>query len=112
MKTFKKELENYIVDKFKLNGANTTIYTLAAALDPRYKFLEFIDEDLRKKVYESLAEMVEKSNDKIDDEPVAKHPKKTTEDDFFPEENVAEEDELTKYRILSAIDKNSCPLQW
>lgn len=113
VKIFKKELASNIVDKFKLNAADTTIYTLAAALDPRYKNLEFIEnEDLRKRVYESLAEMIRKSSDEMGDEPVAKRPKKTAEDDFFPEENVTEEDELTKYRILSAIDKKSCPLQW
>lgn len=116
LKTFKTALQTNITEKFNLtNTDNVTFHILASALDPRYKHLEFIDEDLRKNVYETLTRMVNEEKEqqsKLGDEPAAKRAKKTEEDDFFPQENADDEDEVLKYRSLPTTDKNSCPLEW
>lgn len=111
VKIFKNELSHQIVDRFQLDTENVTLYTLAAAMDPRYKNLEFVDRQLRRNIYESVSKMIQEEKDDGDDEPPAKRAR-TAEDDFFPQENVSDEGEVSRYQKLPAVDKSSCPLQW
>lgn len=116
-KQFKRDLSQQISEKFKLNdNENVNIYIIASFLDPRYKDLDFISEELRIKVYESVTNMLDvgSSSDIIEvDEPVTKR-KKTMEDDFFPDKEVTETEkgEVSKYQELPTTDRNCCPLQW